>query len=439
MSGSVPSRSTSARGSKPRHADGRFVTPHPKQSFELPSTLGQSSSTLHRVPSTASPRSNTQETRSNATSIEAQEIMEAIRRSLDSSYDVKPLNAAVATKTREKGELNSEFPRAPAATGSPPSPAPIRIPVRSRSSSPSKSPSPIESIQAIEQELVNLEYDFTFPTTLDFLPPASLGSTPSLAYTTNNLPLRTYENKLSSLLARLDGVESEGSEDVRYARRDLVKRIEKILDDLEEKTKGLWGLENNDETPVEQTETEVSAEPTAGETEGIAVPTAQIIQLVDATTITVDAQEEVEGSTSHPVEVEENGNPSSTSDAIFDQTEDDNIAPEVDVNDMVKPIEPQLEVVVPQAQKSSDPTERVEARSPEPHLSSSSSESSLIQVPSDLEEEEGISDLGDESRNPDGALRDGDDDAAADGADDAAPPSMEESEMIEQTTDFVLL
>ncbi|KAG8742399.1 hypothetical protein FRC12_015374 [Ceratobasidium sp. 428] len=87
----------------------------------------------------------------------------------------------------------------------------------------------------ILSKFANLKSSFTFPATLDFLPPPEGISTPApkLAYTPNNAPLHQYEHLLTGLLTQLDAVESYGDAKVRKARKDAVKEIEKELEELD--------------------------------------------------------------------------------------------------------------------------------------------------------------------------------------------------------------
>lgn len=94
-------------------------------------------------------------------------------------------------------------------------------------SSPVQQPvSPLTTIRAVRNQLSTLESTFKLPPILDF-------DQSGLAVSPNNAPLRTYENALNGLLEHLDAIESDGDEEVRNARRDVVKEVEKALEDLE--------------------------------------------------------------------------------------------------------------------------------------------------------------------------------------------------------------
>jgi hypothetical protein len=73
-----------------------------------------------------------------------------------------------------------------------------------------------------------LESGFKFPPVVDF-------DHSELAITQNNAPVRAYENALNGLLEQLDAIESDGDEEVRNTRRDVVREVEKALEDVERK------------------------------------------------------------------------------------------------------------------------------------------------------------------------------------------------------------
>ncbi|KAH9003668.1 hypothetical protein EDB86DRAFT_2845923 [Lactarius hatsudake] len=91
--------------------------------------------------------------------------------------------------------------------------------------------SPLETIQDIRATLSKLSTDFSIPPSLDFSDDEADG----LAYTPTNTPIRAYEHALEGLLAQLDAVESDGDEEVRMARRTVVKEVEMALEGVEKK------------------------------------------------------------------------------------------------------------------------------------------------------------------------------------------------------------
>lgn len=65
---------------------------------------------------------------------------------------------------------------------------------------------------------------------------------PKLAYTPTNAPVHTYEEELSRILTKLDGVESGGDKTVREQRREAVRRVEKEAERIEQIKAGLWKM-----------------------------------------------------------------------------------------------------------------------------------------------------------------------------------------------------
>lgn len=94
-------------------------------------------------------------------------------------------------------------------------------------------PSPLQTIQDIRSILSKLSADFSLPISLDFSDDEEDG----LAYTPTNAPIRVYEHALEGLLAQLDAVESDGDEEVRLARRAVVKEVEMALEGVEKRVK----------------------------------------------------------------------------------------------------------------------------------------------------------------------------------------------------------
>ncbi|KAF8494409.1 hypothetical protein F5888DRAFT_1717538 [Russula emetica] len=90
--------------------------------------------------------------------------------------------------------------------------------------------SPLTSIRAVRTQFSELESAFKFPPTVDF-------DHSELAVTSNNVPVRTYEYALNGLLERLDAIESDGNEEVRDVRRDVVREVERALEEVERKVK----------------------------------------------------------------------------------------------------------------------------------------------------------------------------------------------------------
>ncbi|KAF8316302.1 hypothetical protein DL93DRAFT_766526 [Clavulina sp. PMI_390] len=130
------------------------------------------------------------------------------------------------------------------------------------------------AIGAIESRFVNLTYDFKFPTNPDFSPTASSASS-ALLFTPTNAPVRAYEQSLTSLLTDLDAVDSQGDEDVRHARKELVKRVEAALESLDAVKAAAWAHFKGEEVPA-PVPASIPAEAEAEEEEGYVIPEAPV-------------------------------------------------------------------------------------------------------------------------------------------------------------------
>jgi BAG domain len=98
-------------------------------------------------------------------------------------------------------------------------------------SSPTPKPfSPLTSVRSVRTQLYAVESAFKFPIVLDF-------DQSELAITPNNAPVRTYEQALNGLLEQLDAIESDGDEEVRNVRREVVREVEKALEDVERRVR----------------------------------------------------------------------------------------------------------------------------------------------------------------------------------------------------------
>jgi hypothetical protein len=106
---------------------------------------------------------------------------------------------------------------------------------------------PLEAIQNIRATLSKLSADFSVPPFLDFSDDEGDG----LAYTPTNAPIRAYEHALEGLLAQLDAVESDGDEEVRVARRSVVKEVETALEGVETKVKRAREVAKDNSEPGE--------------------------------------------------------------------------------------------------------------------------------------------------------------------------------------------
>jgi BAG domain len=91
---------------------------------------------------------------------------------------------------------------------------------------PSPALSPLTTVRSVRTQFYAIESAFKFPTTLDF-DQSELGVTP------NNAPVRVYEQALNDFLKQLDAIGSDGDEEVRNVRREVVREVEKALENVE--------------------------------------------------------------------------------------------------------------------------------------------------------------------------------------------------------------
>ncbi|KIY67519.1 hypothetical protein CYLTODRAFT_490580 [Cylindrobasidium torrendii FP15055 ss-10] len=97
----------------------------------------------------------------------------------------------------------------------------------------------IRDVEATYQALVD---DFVYPQSLDFLDTASIEQAPllRLSYTARNAPVRYHHEALQGFLARLDGIQSFGDEELRSWRKALVGIVEQAMDEVEALVDGRW-------------------------------------------------------------------------------------------------------------------------------------------------------------------------------------------------------
>jgi len=87
--------------------------------------------------------------------------------------------------------------------------------------------SPLTAIRAARTQFSALESAFKFPPVLDF------NDHSELAVSANNAPVRAYEKALNGLLEHLDAIESDGDEEIRDVRREVVREVERALEVVE--------------------------------------------------------------------------------------------------------------------------------------------------------------------------------------------------------------
>ena len=116
----------------------------------------------------------------------------------------------------------------------------------------------MDRIREIESRFHVLENEFEFPKKLEFNSQVSTSAAPQsspitskLAYTATNQPIRYYEQALSSLLMQLDSTESSGNAELRNKRKDVVRRVETALEDLEQRVEARWKTNKRHSVTIE--------------------------------------------------------------------------------------------------------------------------------------------------------------------------------------------
>ena len=135
--------------------------------------------------------------------------------------------------------------------------------------------SPLTTIRAVRTQFSALESAFKFPVVLDF-------EDSELAVSSNNAPVRAYEQALTGLLERLDAIESDGDEEVRVVRREVVREVERALEDVERKVK-----EQAPQVPVPEVTKEEDPNPDNRATSGVPPAVVEIAEDVKPTQLTV--------------------------------------------------------------------------------------------------------------------------------------------------------
>ncbi|KZT50904.1 hypothetical protein CALCODRAFT_162385 [Calocera cornea HHB12733] len=115
----------------------------------------------------------------------------------------------------------------------------------------------LHHLQLLLATYERLARSFAFPRVLAFdTDPASTTATatsklhPQLAFAPQNAPVHSYEQALNQLLAELDEIPSSGDVQVRKARKELVKKVERELAWLEEEVERAWKREQEEEEDV---------------------------------------------------------------------------------------------------------------------------------------------------------------------------------------------
>ncbi|KAI0299032.1 hypothetical protein B0F90DRAFT_1730216 [Multifurca ochricompacta] len=166
---------------------------------------------------------------------EMRDIERAIELSLQyrNAADAKKAHATKAFRSSPGASSSNAKVEKTVSSGAAASLAHSTAPGTSSGSIPSPAPqpaSPLTTIRTVRTQLSTLESAFKFPAVLDF-------DRSELAVTSNNAPVRAYEYALNGLLEQLDAIDSDGDEEVRNVRREVVREVEKALEGVERKVR----------------------------------------------------------------------------------------------------------------------------------------------------------------------------------------------------------
>ena len=105
----------------------------------------------------------------------------------------------------------------------------------------------LDALAKLAQDFTARRRAFVTPAALSFQPASvsipsstSRSPTPPLAFESNNTPFLGYEDFLVSLLSRIDAVESLGIGEVKMARKNLVREVERELARLDDLKDQAW-------------------------------------------------------------------------------------------------------------------------------------------------------------------------------------------------------
>ncbi|KAI0283777.1 hypothetical protein BC826DRAFT_182670 [Russula brevipes] len=173
-------------------------------------------------------------------------LSERMKGALD--QEMHDAEQTIKLSTHGRGVVYAKKAHAPKVAQSSPGSSSSKVKIEDSSSSshaasPARSPasasihtpapervSPLITIRAVRSQTSALQSAFKFPPVLDF-------DHSDLAISANNAPVRAYEYALNSLLEQLDAIDSDGDEEIRYARREAVREVEKAREDVERKVK----------------------------------------------------------------------------------------------------------------------------------------------------------------------------------------------------------
>ncbi|KAI0033493.1 hypothetical protein K488DRAFT_84853 [Vararia minispora EC-137] len=209
---------------------------------------------------------------------EDQEIQDTLKAILLSLQDQNPQNASGASSSKVRmdapivsGSEGANLKRSSGLAGIGAEKVKANYVAHRRASTepaiiPSSPTTPYDRISRIRTSLHSLTTSFTFPSALDF---DAAGS--ELAFTPANAPLRAYEHALNGLLAQLDAVDSDGDEEVRGMRKEVVVEVERELEKVEEEVGKRRPGSPTPSVPVPSTEAEAKV---GGGANGVGVEVA---------------------------------------------------------------------------------------------------------------------------------------------------------------------
>ncbi|KAJ7596765.1 hypothetical protein C8J56DRAFT_296480 [Mycena floridula] len=191
-------------------------------------------------------------------STEIRDTIQAIFASLSDSQQAAPANGLDALQTLFGSFAGHQVPQStsgPSASSSSSSASSSKGKSKAEPVAPQDATSrdvvhAFDVMSSIQTAFSTLESEFVFPPQLDFVnvKPSADGSasdsdsssTSKLAFTARNQPVKYYEQSLTGLLVQLDQIDSFGNEELRTVRKEIVGKVEKAIEDLENEIEGRW-------------------------------------------------------------------------------------------------------------------------------------------------------------------------------------------------------
>ncbi|OCF59730.1 hypothetical protein L486_02402 [Kwoniella mangroviensis CBS 10435] len=140
-------------------------------------------------------------------------------------------------KARAEGERKEGSKPVPAPT---PASVPVSTPATVDSTDSTNSSSSITALDSIESQLESLRSSFTFPPRLSFAHSTSETVSPPLLFNKTNSAYHTQANSYLQLLLKADGISSNGDKEIRKRRKELVRKVEQEIEQLEKQKDEIW-------------------------------------------------------------------------------------------------------------------------------------------------------------------------------------------------------